>query len=140
MLLTLLFACSDIKIIPSYNCRALINTPAAQVNPRANKHTPCSLSLPLAFIPANYLLSSDVHGVVGRALTWHTGCLAGPAVLMRSNRYTQFPKQPRPRHSSAATMLPGDISTCCGRPVLLRFSKVSRRLGLQHVRIHVLAV
>lgn len=140
MLLMLLFARSDIKIIPSYNCQALINTPAAQVNPRANKHTPCSLSLPLAFIPANYLLSSDVHGVVGRAPTWHTGCLARPAVLMRSNRYTQFPKQPCPRHSSAATMLPGDMSTCCGRPVLLRFSKVSRRLGPQHVRVHVLAV
>lgn len=52
-----------------------------------------------------------------------------PAVLMRSNRYTQFPKQLCPRHSSAATVQPGGISTCRGKPVLLRFGKLSQQLG-----------
>lgn len=71
------------------------------------------VNIPLsAFSGARSLPCRDVHGVLGRAPTWHMDSSAWPAVLMRSNRYTQFPKQLCPRHSSAAAVQPGDISSC----------------------------
>lgn len=134
LLLTFSFS-PNIQDLSCYNCGALINMPMAQVNPCTNKqnHLFSLRSSPDSFQQTSYLLVWLKQWGVFRLGTWTVQ--PWPAVLMRSNRYTQFPKKLCPRHLSAATVHPGGITTCCRKPCFLCFSKLSEQLGPQHAEI-----